>query len=59
MQKRILNFCQITNHKRETTGKLIEACLKDWDIDKIFTITFDNAASNGEPINHIKKRLSI
>ena len=28
LQKRILNFCQIPNHKGETIGKAIEACLQ-------------------------------
>ncbi|WOG87427.1 hypothetical protein DCAR_0206652 [Daucus carota subsp. sativus] len=59
MQKRILNFCQIGNHKGETIGKAIEACLKEWGIDKVFTITLDNASSNGVAVNHIKKRLQI
>lgn len=57
MQKRILNFIQIANHKGETIDKAIEACLKDWGIDRVFTITVDNAASNGIAISHIKKRL--
>lgn len=60
MQKRILNFCQIANHKGETIGKAIEACLKDWQIDKKKkSITVDNAASNSVAIVHIKKRLQI
>lgn len=57
MQKRVLNFVQIANHKGETIGKAIEACLKDWGIDKVFTVTVDNAASNALAISHIKKRL--
>ena len=57
MQKRILNFVQIANHKGETIGKAIEACLEDWGIDKVFTVTVDNAASNALAISHIKKRL--
>lgn len=59
MQKRILSFCQISNHKGETIGKAIEACLKEWGIDKVFTITLDNASSNGVAVNYIKKRLQI
>ncbi|PON31370.1 Ribonuclease H-like domain containing protein [Parasponia andersonii] len=56
MQKRILNFCQIPNHKGETIGKVIEACLKQWGIEKVFTITVDNATSNNGAISHIRKR---
>ena len=43
--KRILNFRQVPNHKGETIGKLVESLLLSWGIDKIFTLTVDNAAS--------------
>ncbi|KAL4561599.1 hypothetical protein LXL04_033769 [Taraxacum kok-saghyz] len=59
MQKRILNFCQISNHKGDTIGKAIETCLREWGIEMVFTITVDNASSNNVAIAHIKKRLQI
>ncbi|KAL4586566.1 hypothetical protein LXL04_011203 [Taraxacum kok-saghyz] len=59
MQKRILNFCQISNHKGDTIGKAIETCLRGWGIEKVFAITVDNASSNNVAIAHIKKRLQI
>ncbi|KAL4566910.1 hypothetical protein LXL04_031036 [Taraxacum kok-saghyz] len=59
MQKRILNFCQIPNHKGDTIGKATESCLKEWGIENVFTITVDNASSNNVAISHIKKRLQI
>lgn len=34
IQKRILNFCQIENHKREIIGREVEKCLKQWGIEK-------------------------
>ncbi|WJX61747.1 cellulase [Trifolium repens] len=46
MHKRILNFCPITSHRGEVIGKKIEKCLEGWMIDKVFTITVDNASSN-------------
>ena len=33
LRKRIINFCQVPNHKGETIGKYVEACLLDWGID--------------------------
>ncbi|KAH9781378.1 BED-type domain-containing protein [Citrus sinensis] len=42
LHKRILNFCQIDDHKGDTIGKLIESCLLKWGIDKVFTITMNN-----------------
>ncbi|TXG59748.1 hypothetical protein EZV62_014321 [Acer yangbiense] len=46
LHKRILNFCVVPNHKGETIGKIIEACLLDWGIERVFTITVDNASAN-------------
>ncbi|KAA0065439.1 zinc finger BED domain-containing protein RICESLEEPER 2-like [Cucumis melo var. makuwa] len=57
LHKKILNFCQVANHKGETIGKLIESCLLEWGIDKVFSITVDNASSNDGAISYIMKRL--
>lgn len=46
LQKRILNFCSVADHKGETLWKIVEECLLDWGIDRLFTITVDNASSN-------------
>ena len=56
LQKRILNFCQIVNHKGETIGKQIESCLHEWGIESVFTVTVDNASSNDVAISYLKKR---
>ena len=34
----------------------MEKCLLDWGIDKVFTVTVDNASSNDVAINYLKKR---
>jgi hypothetical protein len=57
LRKRILNFCPITSHKGEIIGKKIEKCLEGWMIDKVFTITVDNAASNDVAISYLKNRM--
>ncbi|KAG8497237.1 hypothetical protein CXB51_008430 [Gossypium anomalum] len=33
-------------HKGESIGMVIEKCLLNWGIDKLFTVTVDNASSN-------------
>jgi hypothetical protein len=35
LNKRILNFCQVFNHKGETIGQVIKSCLLEWRIDNI------------------------
>ncbi|KAL0541492.1 hypothetical protein IC582_021537 [Cucumis melo] len=57
LHKKILSFCQVANHKGETIGRAIESCLLEWGIDKIFTITIDNASSNDVAISYVKRRL--
>ena len=42
--------------KGEILGKAVEMCLLDWGIDKILTITVDNAASNSGLISFIQKK---
>ena len=57
LQKRILNFCTVPNHKRETIRKIIESCLLEWGIKRVFTITVNNSSSNELAINYVKKKL--
>lgn len=45
MHKRVLNFCTIANHSGNSIGKMIESCLLQWGINKVLTITVDNAAA--------------
>ena len=53
-QKRIINFCQVVDHRGETIGKEIQCCLQKWGITKLFTITVDNASSNDVAIRYLK-----
>ncbi|KAL4626790.1 hypothetical protein ACB092_05G122400 [Castanea dentata] len=45
LHKRILNFCQVEDHKGQAIGRKIEKSLHEWGIDDIFTLTVDNASS--------------
>ncbi|KAL0545901.1 hypothetical protein IC582_015798 [Cucumis melo] len=56
LHERILNFCQIANHKGDTIGRAIEKCLEGWGIDKLFTVTVDNASSNDVAIAYLVKK---
>ncbi|XP_050272572.1 zinc finger BED domain-containing protein RICESLEEPER 2-like [Quercus robur] len=54
LHKRILNFCQVEDHKGETIGRKIELCLREWGINGIFTLTVNNASSNGATIKFLE-----
>ena len=58
LHKRIINFCPISSHRGEAIGKVIEKCLYGQGIDKVFTITVDNATSNDVAISYLKKKLN-
>ncbi|KAM3235428.1 hypothetical protein P3L10_015464 [Capsicum annuum] len=55
MHKRIINFCPITSHRGEDMANEISKCLRDWSIDKIFTITIDNSSLNDVTVKELPK----
>ncbi|KAI4346227.1 hypothetical protein L6164_013296 [Bauhinia variegata] len=57
LNKKILCFSLVPNHRGETIGKYIDECLKDWGIKAVFTVTVDNASSNDVTISYLKKRI--
>lgn len=56
LQKRIINFGQVEDHKGETIGKKLEMCLLEWNIGSIFTLIVDNASSNRTTIKFLKQK---
>ncbi|KAM2171203.1 hypothetical protein ACFX1R_036318 [Malus domestica] len=57
LHKRILNFVQVTSHKGDDIGRCLDVCLNDWGIDKVFSITVDNASANDTAIAYMKRIL--
>ncbi|KAL6552013.1 hypothetical protein OROGR_008167 [Orobanche gracilis] len=57
MHKRILKFCVVPNHNGRTIGKILEDALIEWGIEKVLTISVDNAASNKIGIEYLRKRM--
>ena len=55
LQKKILNFCQVTNRKGDTIGRQIKTCLLDWGIERVFTETINNASFNDVAISYLSK----
>lgn len=57
LHKKILNFCVITSHEDDSIGRTIEQCLIEWGIEKVLTITVDNAISNDVTLNYLTEKL--
>ena len=58
MHKRIIAFCPIAGHSEEVIGMALERCLLNWGIDRVFTVTVDNAPSNDLGLQYLKRRLN-
>jgi hypothetical protein len=58
LHKKIINFCPISGHKGEDIGRAVETCLNSWGIDRVMTITVDNASPNKEAIEYLRVQLS-
>ncbi|XP_060182151.1 zinc finger BED domain-containing protein RICESLEEPER 2-like [Lycium barbarum] len=57
LHKRILNFQVVTNHKGDELARCISKCLLDWKLEKIITITIDNASSNDVMVKELHKQM--
>ncbi|XP_038899655.1 uncharacterized protein LOC120086918 [Benincasa hispida] len=58
LHRRILSLCPIENHEDDTIGKTIEKNLKDLGIERVMTLTVDNASSNDTAIAYLLKRFN-
>ncbi|XP_024195526.1 zinc finger BED domain-containing protein RICESLEEPER 1-like [Rosa chinensis] len=56
LHKRVINFCVIPNHQGITIGKILESCLRAWSIERVLTISVDNASANKHAIDYIRKK---
>lgn len=58
LKRKIISFKPVPDHKGETIAERFKSCMMEWGIEKIFTITVDNAHSNDNAIRHFKEKLN-
>ena len=58
LRKKIIGFFLVKGHRGEDIGKSLENCLAEWGIDKVFTITVDNASANNNAIKYVRRMLN-
>lgn len=58
LEKKILSFVLVDGHKGEDIGKSLDKLLIEWGIEKVCTITVDNASSNDTCLNYMKSSLT-
>ncbi|KAL6293529.1 hypothetical protein ACE6H2_001671 [Prunus campanulata] len=57
LHKRIISLTKITSHKGIDIGKTLDACLTDWGIHKVFTITINNASTDDGVVKYMAQSL--
>ena len=45
----------VKGHRADDIGKDMEKCLAEWGLDKVFTITVDNASANNGAVSYMAK----
>jgi hypothetical protein len=55
--KKVIGFFKVKGHKGEDIGKNLTRCLADWGLDRVMTVTVDNASANGSGVDYLRKQL--
>ncbi|KAM3384201.1 hypothetical protein ACQJBY_008702 [Aegilops geniculata] len=58
LHKKVISFFKVKGHKGDDIGKHLQKTLIDWGIEKVMTITVDNASNNDGGIGYMKKELN-
>lgn len=58
LQKRILSFVPVDSHKGDELGIVLETCLMEWGIEKVFSATLDNASANDGVVKALNSYLN-
>lgn len=54
----VINFCRASSYKCKEIGKMVESCFINWEIEKLSTITVDNASLNDVVVNYFRNMVS-
>ncbi|KAH9658017.1 BED-type domain-containing protein [Citrus sinensis] len=57
LNRRIISFSAIEDHRGKSIGKKIVACLQDWGIERLFAIIVDNATANDVAVGYVTMQL--
>jgi hypothetical protein len=57
LHKKVIGFFMVKGHKGEDIGKNLTRCLADWGLDRVMTVTVDNASANDSGVDYLRKQL--
>lgn len=53
LQKKVINFCQVSSHTWKNLAKTVEHCFSSWGLTRVLTLTIDKALSNDKTIEYL------
>jgi hypothetical protein len=58
MHKKVIGFFMVKGHKGDDIGKNVIRCMTEWGLERVMTITVDNASANDTGIGYLRRQLS-
>jgi hypothetical protein len=58
LHKKVINFFLVKGHKGEDIGKNLLKCMAEWGMDRVMTVTVDNASANDGGIVFLRRQLN-
>jgi type IV pilus biogenesis protein CpaD/CtpE len=55
LHKKVINFFMVKGHKGEDIRKNLTRCLADCGLDRVMTVTVDNASANDSGVDYLRK----
>lgn len=57
LHKKIIGFFKVKGHKGDDIGKNLVRCVTEWGLERVMTITVDNASSNDSGVSYLRRQL--
>jgi hypothetical protein len=53
----VISFFKVKGHRGENIGKNLIRCLDEWGLNRVMTVTVDNASANDSGVDYLRKHL--
>jgi hypothetical protein len=57
LHKKVISFFKVKGHRGENIGKNLIRCLDEWGLNRVMTVTVDNASANDSGVDYLRKHL--
>jgi hypothetical protein len=57
LHKKVIGFFLVKGHKGDDIGKSVQRCMAEWGLERVMTITVDNASANDAGIAYLRRQL--